>query len=332
MSRQILAGLCALLCFCTLASCKGDDAEQLTFPKEDSDASLTGYPQGMRVTHFIQDLGNGNKCKGYLVEVDFAANPKLQFNAYHTTQAKTPTEIFAELSATGKNKPYIVTNGGYFWDGQSLSLLISAGKMQALAAQIDYNQTVAQTYPIRGAFGQLSTGQFETHWIYCVADDHNKPYAFPSPLGNDARSQTYLPTPPTSATAGASLWEPVEAIGGGPILIHNGKNVWEDSYWRELLEAGGTGGTSRQPRTAIGATATGKLIVIVCDGRGQDGSVGMTLGELTDKFIAAGAVNAVNLDGGGSSVMIDREGSILSHPSDASGQRSVPTAIVISEK
>ena len=107
------------------------------------------------------------------------------------------------------------------------------------------------------------------------------------------------------------------------------------SYWKEVFDGGGIAGTSRQPRTAIGATADGKLILLVCDGRNMRGSAGFTLAELADKLIALGAVDAVNLDGGGSSTMVS-DGKVLNRPSDTGSaevivERKISTAVVISE-
>ena len=118
--------------------------------------------------------------------------------------------------------------------------------------------------------------------------------------------------------------------------VREGKNVAVENYWKEVFDGGGIAGTSRQPRTAIGATADGKLILLVCDGRNMRGSAGFTLAELADKLIALGAVDAVNLDGGGSSTMVGSDGKVLNRPSDTGNaevivERKISTAVVISE-
>lgn len=115
-----------------------------------------------------------------------------------------------------------------------------------------------------------------------------------------------------------------------------GKNVAVENYWKEVFDGGGIAGTSRQPRTAVGATADGKLILLVCDGRNMRGSAGFTLAELADKLIELGAVDAVNLDGGGSSTMVGSDGKVLNRPSDTGSaevivERKISTAVVISE-
>ena len=71
----------------------------------------------------------------------------------------------------------------------------------------------------------------------------------------------------------------------------------------------------RHPRTAIGFTEDRqRVIFVVVDGR-QTPSAGATLRDMADIFKGLGATNAVNLDGGGSSIMIVND-EIYNHPSD----------------
>ena len=71
-------------------------------------------------------------------------------------------------------------------------------------------------------------------------------------------------------------------------------------------------------------------MLVVCDGRGSNGSNGLTLSELADIFVEAGMDYAINLDGGGSSAIVGYDGNVCNAPSDGS-QRAVPTVVVISE-
>jgi hypothetical protein len=66
----------------------------------------------------------------------------------------------------------------------------------------------------------------------------------------------------------------------------------------------------------------------VVDGRRSGYSIGMTLRELADHLIGLGAIDAANLDGGGSSAMAVR-GILVSQPSDPAGERTVGTGLVI---
>ena len=58
----------------------------------------------------------------------------------------------------------------------------------------------------------------------------------------------------------------------------------------------------RNPRSAIGYTKDNNLILVAVDGR-EGASVGMTLMELGRFMKSIGCVAAINLDGGGSTVM-----------------------------
>ena len=92
-------------------------------------------------------------------------------------------------------------------------------------------------------------------------------------------------------------WDNVNhIISGGPYLVKNGE-IFIDMNEQKLGAIGG-----KNPRTAIGYTADGNLIMIAVDGR-EGASVGMTLRELAGFMQSIGCVNAMNLDGGGSTVM-----------------------------
>lgn len=290
---------------------------------------LEGYPEGMAVYSFknYYEDGTDDYCTGYYAIVDTKKNPSLKFNAVYVEQDATPSDIFASFEG---GTPLLATNGGYFWDGESLSLLISKGEMKSIAAQYTWPTFEGQSYtacPIRAAFGVHSDGRMEATWVYCCPDDGNNPYSFTSPKGNNEKVGVFTSTPHRSS--GGTLWTPEEAIGGGPMLLKEGKNVAESNYWKEVLHSGGTAALSYQPRTALGYTEDGKIIIFVCDGRKMNGSFGYTLPEVADLLKKLGATWAINLDGGGSSVMVGKDGKALNSPSDGS-QRRVPTAVVIS--
>lgn len=330
------------LSLATFYGCGGKGHIDYTYPTGGNDATgnievnADGYPQSIKVVNFTDDLGFSDKCMGWYALIDVNAADKPVFNVHHQSPAKTPADIFKDYKAAGKT-PYIVTNAGYFWDGKSLSVCIHDSVLESIAAQTANATGGVTAYPVRSAFGMKKSGGFEATWVYCPTDGDNKPYSYPSPLDNDEKAQKYMSAPPSSKTPGAKIWSPKEGIGGGPMLVKDGKNVAFEYYWKEVLEAGGTLGTSRQPRTAIGATKDGRIILLVCDGRGMNGSKGYTLKELADKLISLGADIAINLDGGGSSTFVGADGKVKNRPSDSRDsdsivQRKVPTAIVISAK
>ena len=82
------------------------------------------------------------------------------------------------------------------------------------------------------------------------------------------------------------------AVSGRPMLLRDGKI---------LVEAEGG---ERHPRTGVGLTGDNEMMLFVVDGRQPSHSVGMTFHEMATVMLEHGAVNAVALDGGGSSTLV----------------------------
>jgi hypothetical protein len=116
----------------------------------------------------------------------------------------------------------------------------------------------------------------------------------------------------------------MEAIGGFPLLLQGGQRVGDLEVAERPAFA-----AARHPRTALGLDSRQNLLwVAVVDGRQPGYSEGMTLPELAGLLEALGADEALNLDGGGSSVMVLR-GVAVSRPSDATGERPVVNGLGI---
>lgn len=295
-----------------------------------SDAPESNYPKRMTFEPFERTFEDGGVAKGYIAIADLKANKNLRFVPTHLKPAMTPSSAFEHFSTLGMGTPYALTNAGYFWDGASLSLCITDGEVKSIATELAYLTVDGQqiiAYPVRAALGQMADGSFEATWVYCI---DNLPYSFPSPLNNDESTETYMPAAPTPEAYNGVLWEPRQAIGGGPMLVYRGENVAMKYYYREIMHTGGTAGQSRQPRTAVGASHDGKVMLLVCDGRGNNGSNGLTLSEMADIFVEKGMYYAINLDGGGSSTIVGYDGLVSNLPSDGA-ERSVPTVVVLSE-
>lgn len=62
-------------------------------------------------------------------------------------------------------------------------------------------------------------------------------------------------------------------------------------------------GSGANPRTAIGQTSDGSVLLFVTDGRGANGHLGATAQDLIEVMEKYGAINAANIDGGSSSCM-----------------------------
>lgn len=119
-------------------------------------------------------------------------------------------------------------------------------------------------------------------------------------------------------------WENVQhIISGGPYLLKDNQ-IFIDMTAQKLQSIGG-----RNPRTAIGYTEDNNLVLVAVDGR-EGSSVGLTLVELAKLMKTLGCTNAINLDGGGSTVMYIK-GQIVNHPHQPGGI-ALSNALVISKK
>jgi hypothetical protein len=111
----------------------------------------------------------------------------------------------------------------------------------------------------------------------------------------------------------------LDAIGGAPRLVREGGSVAPACRSRFCR---------RHPRTGVGVTSEGTVLLVVVDGRSRR-SVGMTLRRFARTMRDLGAVDAMNLDGGGSSAMWIRGRGVVNRPSDDSGERPVVNAMLV---
>ena len=106
-----------------------------------------------------------------------------------------------------------------------------------------------------------------------------------------------------------------DAAAWGPALIQNGVPM-------EVSTA-----TGLNPRTAIGQCADGSVLFLVLDGR-YPSSLGATYADMISILMEYGAVNACNLDGGFSSVLL-YEGERISDVASIENIRKIPTAFMV---
>ena len=123
-----------------------------------------------------------------------------------------------------------------------------------------------------------------------------------------------------------------EAVGGRQRLVAYGEVYGNDS-------------DDYQQRTAVGVSKDGKTVyLLVIDGRTDSWSYGAKYHDLAEIMISAGAYNAINLDGGGSSIFVKRSSedgtaytdySYINKPKDTDGtstEREVPNGLAIVRK
>jgi hypothetical protein len=112
------------------------------------------------------------------------------------------------------------------------------------------------------------------------------------------------------------------AIGGGPVLVRNGKPVFRTG---ENFDVGGL--ASRDARAGVGQLADGRVVLVAVDGKQPGFSAGMSIFELAKTMVSLGAVTAAALDSGGS-VTAASDGQLLSRPRIPGG-RAVKNALLI---
>jgi phosphodiester glycosidase len=115
----------------------------------------------------------------------------------------------------------------------------------------------------------------------------------------------------------------LEALGGGPIIVREGKPVFRslEGFTTDQL-------AYRHPRTGVGQTADGRILLVAVDGRQPGYSTGLTNFELALAMMRLGCVTASALDAGGSTTMAF-DGKLLNRPSDSGGERAVAETLTL---
>lgn len=147
--------------------------------------------------------------------------------------------------------------------------------------------------------GQIVYGSAGSHYVDVVGFDANHMLHVGNMSGQDALN--------AGIVDGASFQT-------GPVLIKNGER-----------QSGFVSGIN--PRTCIGQTADGTVLLIAVEGRMPD-SLGATFEDMTDILEKYGAINAGNFDGGSSSGMY-YEGERITRSCSVIGDRPLPTAVIV---
>jgi len=236
---------------------------------------------------------------------------------------RTPTEIYNTMDS-----PTIVMNGGYFYVDSNInypsSLAMNDGHL--FSPNINYSSLdwVSIYYPTRAVFVEHTDGTYEAAWTYWADSDHH--YLYQEPAHNSYASEP-LAQPSADFPEGAEIFSAKTAIGAGPVLIKDG--VIRNTYTYELFqETEDVGVKITNPRSAIGITDDNRLVFFVCEGRNMTEDVpGYTTEEVAKILLSFGCVEAINLDGGGSSCLLIN-GIETIQPSDGK-QRSVGSLIYV---
>lgn len=117
-----------------------------------------------------------------------------------------------------------------------------------------------------------------------------------------------------------------EALTSGPLLVDDGRSFSYDDP--------GSFFTHRHPRTMFGVDRKGWIYMVVVDGRFPGQADGATIAEMVFLAECFGLVEAINLDGGGSSALWTAVDGVISYPRDNgvfdhAGEREVPNIILV---
>ena len=275
--------------------------------------TVTGKPTN--IWYATADLSTGN----------------VELRALCNDGSKKKTSVMATQAGT----PYVFVNGGFFGGSTSVSYVLDQGtrisENSASVARSDVNYYIS-----RGVFGATQSGETSVCWRF-GGSVNGGPYFYPVPIPQIEGKTALVP----SSTFPAAPVNPgyYSAIGAGPVLIKDGttrvnfhtiSGVYSSNF--ELFPSDIYSSSTRQPRTAIGRTADGKVVLMVVDGRNTGVSEGVVLTDLARLMKGVGCVDALNLDGGGSSAFcagLDMK--VLNRPSDGS-ERAVTSIVGFAKK
>jgi len=274
--------------------------------------------------------------KAFYLVADLMDNELLFTTDTTYNRRLTPAEFYAKNS-----QPLVVVNGTFFSFETNRNLNVVVKNKKLVARNVHSiagrgKDTLTYRHPFTGAIGITKKRKADVAWILTDSST-KKVYAsqVAIPALKDSVGQPSLSyiigntTEVVAPSVSAPLfkrWKVETAIGGGPVLLQNGQLQISNN---EELKFGGKAINDRHPRTAMGYTADNKLIILVVEGR-NPGASGATLGQEAALLQELGCVEALNLDGGGSSCLLIN-GKETIQPSDKK-QRAVPAVFIIQQK
>jgi hypothetical protein len=285
------------------------------------------------------NLLDGKPTIAYYVEADLK-DKKLDFNVDTTYKRRLKPSEFYEKN----DKPLIVVNTTFFsfTTNQNLNVVIIEGKL------VGYNihtingtgkDTFTYRHPLGSAIGISKKRNADVAWLFTdssLKKAHATEFPF-QPLKDSIRKFSFRQflnqfserdNVPGYVLKRKTKWKMQTAVGGGPVLLQNGEIKITNN---EELKFAGKAINDQHPRTAMGYTKEGKLIILVVEGRNPGVAEGASLTQLAQIFKELGCWEALNLDGGGSSCMLVN-GIETIRVSDTAGQRPVPAVFIISSR
>lgn len=237
-----------------------------------------------------------------------------------------PTQYFER-----NGNALLVVNCTFFSPaGRNLNVVVREGMLLSYNVPSVFDKTDSlYHYVTRGAIGIRRNRTADVSWVF-TDTVHNVAYSLPRP--STGKGKSYYPTLSAleksmdcTGCTGMTRWVMDTAVGGGPVLLSKGDisitNNQERMFAGERMH-------EKHPRTAMGYTTDGQLIILVIEGRFPGTAEGATLLQEATMLKDVGCVGALNLDGGGSSCMLIN-GKMTITPSDKAGPRPVPAVFLI---
>lgn len=300
-------------------------AGQLTLRWQNVDSLYGPLPPSVHVYFTAQSIDT-SPFRAYYLVADLK-DKNLQFTTDTTLNRRlTPTQFYER-----NKQPLVVVNGTFFSfeTNRNLNLVMKGGKLLAYSpstARQKRGDSMVELPAYRSAIGINKRGAADVVW---VKTDSAKGKVWASQHPNPGVGNFLLQNKATGErrSLDKDVWQPWKvqtAIGGGPALIYRERiyitNEFEQMFTGKAL-------FDKHPRTAMGYTADNKLIILVIEGRNKLAG-GVTLTQEAQILKDLGCVEALNLDGGGSSCLLVN-GKETIKPSDPTGQRAVPAVFMI---
>lgn len=305
-------------------------------------SSEYSMPESIRLYATSTEV-TGRTVNAWYAIADMSADD-LELRTFTTSSAMKPSAVAKSDMLYGNIQ--IMVNGGFFGSGQSYSYVMNQGKEEATGVKSvtrkfygDANKTsVSRSYNVtRGAFGVNENQEPSVKWLFGSTQ-----WAYDTPL--PAFNSGPVLQPGETFPDKRHTWEVYSAIGGGPVILYDGRLCFDYLVTKdkgnggryignpELLDDDIFGPSVRPPRTAIGHTADGKIVIMVVDGRNAGGSQGVSLDELARLMKGVGCTDVLNLDGGGSTVLCATPSAkIINMPSDGT-ERAVLSFVALVQK
>ena len=282
--------------------------------------NVTG--RNVRAWYAVADMSTGN----------------LELRTFMPQTPMKPSEALNALDGV-----HVMVNGGYFSGAKSDSYVMDLGNEIAEGIRnvkcsfyVDAQMNpISRNYNVtRGAFGVNQSQEPSVKWLYGSCD-----WAYDAPLPVFNSGPVLRPS--ATSPSYRQSWDVFSAIGGGPIILHDGHLCIDYLTTRdggdakhyvanpEMIGDDVFGPTVRIARTAIGHTADGRIVIMVVEA--NDSGQGVTLDELARLMKGVGCTGVLNLDGGDSSAMcVKHESKVLNAPSSGVEREVVSFVALVS--